>query len=414
MLQLVPLDLHTDPGAALLDKVRHETSPQLVAVADHFVRAFIVGSPFAPGFHCVGAELALDQAAAAAYGMPRLSVTGNGETLETALISCLGEAVDRLAAVERPGDILATGLARQAGDGLAGTWIAQAIQSPVDELDWIEARDVMTSRSAALPADLCLRRAPDRRRIEPVGALSAGVAAGPDFASAALRAALELCERDAAALWWLGGKRPKAFPMEHAANLMGAKLIENLRQGRTDRRTLLLDITTDLGIPAVAAVSLNGDGHGLACGLAARLGWGDAARAAILEMCQMELAAPLAEAKRAERGDAALNDIDRRHLQRAAFAASNCALIHPRDVSGIESQGLTGNIDLRGLASGLDGLGVRLFAVDLTRPDIGVAMARMVSTELQPYTPDVVTERLRQCRAANSGLYLATEHVPLI
>jgi len=413
MPSLASLDLRVAPGAALLDKVRHETSPALAAVADQLARAFIVNSPWAPGFRCIGAELALDQEAAAAYGAQRVSVAGNGETLEAALVSCLGEAIDRLAVVERPGDIRPSEPARQNDEALAGSWIAQA-GSSADEIDWIDARDAITSHPVALPADLCLRRPPARRRIEPVGALSAGVAAGPDFASAAIRAGLELCERDAAALWWLGGRRPRAFPLEHAASVVGAKLIASLRQGRTDRRTLLLDITTDLDIPAVAAVSLNKTGSGLACGLAARLDWEGAVRAAILEMCQMELAAPLAEAKRAERGNAALNDIDRRHLQRAAFAASTCQLIHPRDVSALETKDPAAHDVLQGFASRLDRLGVRLFTVDLSRPDIGVAVARMVSPDLQPYTADVVSERLRQCRAVNDGLHATTAAIPLM
>ena len=408
---LRPLDLRLGQGAALLDRVRHETSPELAAAANHFARAFIVGSPWAPGFCCIGAELALDQEAAAAYGMPRLSVAGNGETLEAALTSCLGEAIDRLAVVERPGDIRTTGCAQEIGVNLAGSWISHAVLS-AGEIDWVEARSTTTAEIVALPADLCLRRAPERRFIDPVGALSSGVAAGPDFASAAARGALELCERDAAALWWLGGRPPKAFPVEHAANLAGTELIRQLRQGGTDRRTLLLDITTDLGIPSVAALSLDASGHGLACGLAARLDWEAATRAAILEMCQMELAAPLAEAKRAERGDAALNDTDRRHLQRAAFAASSCELIHPRDVSE-PAQCQIADDHLQELASRLDGVGVRLFAVDLSRSDLGVAVARMVSAELQPYTGDIVTERLRQCRAAGSDLRLPTVPVPL-
>src|SRR5207237_935432 len=118
-------------------------------------------------------------------------------------------------------------------------------------LDWIDAREVGSGRVVALPADLCLRRAPECRRIEPVGPLSTGVAAGPDFAFAAVRGGLELCERDAAALWWLGGRLPRAFPLEHPASVAGTKLIGALRQDRTDRQTLLLDLTTDLEVPVI-------------------------------------------------------------------------------------------------------------------------------------------------------------------
>jgi ribosomal protein S12 methylthiotransferase accessory factor len=240
------------------------------------------------------------------------------------------------------------------------------------------------------------------------------VAAGPDFGSAAVRAALELCERDAAALWWLGGRPPRAFSLEHPATVAGAPLIERLRQGRTVRRTRLLDITTDLGIPTIAAVSIAGDDRGLACGLAARLEWGAAARAAILEMCQMELAAPLAEAKRAERGDDALNAFDRQHLQRAAFATSDCDLIHPRDISELDIRSPDPDDRLQEIAARLGGLGIRLFAVDLTRPDISIAAARMVSPDLQPYTPDVVTDRLRRCRTACNDAHLRTAAIPLM
>lgn len=411
MLQLFPLDLQQGPAAALVERIRDEISPPLAAVAGRFARAFIIDSPWAPGFCCIGAELLLEPEAVAAYGAPRLSVAGNGESLEAALVSCLGEAADRLAVVERPGDV--SGPARPATNTLIDTWIAKAVAS-AGALDWIEARDIITARPLELPADLCLRRRPERRRFEPAGALSAGVAAGADWQTAALRAALELCERDAAALWWLGGRRPTAFPLEHPATVAGTTLIAALRQGSTERRTMLADITSDLGIPTVAAVSLDCKGRGLACGLAARLDWAEAARAAVLEMCQMELAAPLATAKLAERGEAALNDADRHHLQRASFAASDCMLIYPCGVSAPPPQASTAPHDLRAFGARLASNGVRLFVLDLTRPDIGVAVARVVSPDLQPYNSGVVTDRLWQCRADYGGAHLATSTIPLM
>ena len=51
----------------------------------------------------------------------------------------------------------------------------------------------------------------------------------------------------------------------------------------------------------------------------------------ILEMCQMEMAVLVVEAKRAESGEAGLNEIDRRHLRRAAFAAADCDLLRHMD-----------------------------------------------------------------------------------
>lgn len=408
MSHLIPLDLGQDPAAAMLGGLRR-TAPTLAALADRFVRAFIVVSPWAPGFCCVGAEVSLNPHEQQAYAAPRLSLTGSGETLGTALVSCLGEAADRLSDGARPGDIRPAGAS---ANTVTAGWIAQVMAQ--GDIDWIDARDVMTGADVALPADLCIRRPPGQRAIEPVGALSAGVAAGPDFASAALRAGLELCERDAAALWWLGGRQPRAFPLEHPAAVAGTPLIAALRRDGTERRTSLLDITTDLEIPTVAAVSLDRGGRGLACGLAARLDWAGAARAAILEMCQMELAAPLSEAKRTERGDSALNDIDRRHLQRASFAASTCELIRPSVLSTLPSPPSSAPDQLEDFAERLGRKDIRLFSVDLTRPDIGVAVARMVSPDLQPYTGDVVTERLRRCRVEHNDAHLAVSAIPLM
>ena len=390
-------------GAELLNSLAAIASRELVAIAERLDRVFSIASPFAPGFYCIGGEIALDGDTASAYGMPRLSVTGNGETLEQALVSCLGEAADFLSQFERAGDVEALAAGGDDSNFVADGWIAQAASSAGNPIDWTSALDASTRRAALLPADICLRRPPQRRVIEPVGALSSGAAAGPNFESAALRAVLELCERDAAALWWLGGRRPKSFALEHPVTGAAAALIERLRQGTTTRRTLLLDITTDNGVPAVAAVSMNADGRGMACGLSSRLAAADAAKAAVLEMCQMEMAAPVADAKRAERGEAALNEADRRHLRRTEFMAADCELLHARYASVPATSGLAPDFGLDGLVSHLSRCGIRLFLVDHTRKDIGVPVARAVSPDLQPFSMAVSTERLVRARSENGA-----------
>jgi ribosomal protein S12 methylthiotransferase accessory factor len=397
-----------------LDNVASLASGELVAIAGRLTRAFSIASPFAPGLHCVGGEIAIDADSTASSGAARLSVTGNGETLAAALVSCLGEAADFLSQFERPGDIEVGVVAGDHALFVSDGWIAEAVLRADRTIDWMKVSDVSTGDIALLPADLCLRRPPTRRAIEPVGALSSGAAAGPSFESAALRAILELCERDAAAMWWLGGCRPKRFALEHPATRAGAELIERLRQGETGRRTILLDVTTDNGVPVVAAVSMGHDGRGMACGLSSRLTVSDATRAAVLEMCQMEMAAPVAEAKRAEAGDAALNEADRRHLRRAEFAAADCELLYPRDMSGHAASGPAAALGLKGLTDHLRNLGIRLFLVDLTRQDIGVAVARVVSPDLQPFSATASTRRFSQACRDNEGSNVAERETPLL
>jgi ribosomal protein S12 methylthiotransferase accessory factor len=403
VVQLSPLDLHSSSGMALLAQVRKVASPQVAAIVSRLARVFVIGSPFAPGFCCVGGEVALNVEQAVAWGSSRISVTGNGESLHVALVSCLAEAADFLSQLERPGDIQRTGSAEAFPTSVSSGWIAELIAGASRPLDWVGARHAVTGAPALLPADICLRRPPEKRAFVFPGPLSSGAAAGATIEAAALRAVLELCERDAATLWWQGGRRARGFASEHPANKAAIELVERLRLGATQRRTTwLLDITTDIDVPVVAAISVDPHGRGLACGLASRLDIGEAARAAVLELCQMEMSAPLAEAKRAQAGDGALNEADWRHLRRAAFPTTGCDLLFP---SGVRQAGETGSAhDFEALIGQLANRGVPLFLFNMTRPDVGVSVVRAVSPELQPFTAVVSTERLKRVQAEGLGV----------
>ncbi|MBV9980380.1 YcaO-like family protein [Bradyrhizobium sp.] len=413
-MYLAPLNLFSGSGETLLDSIAGLASPELVALASRLARVFSIASPFAPGLHCVGGEIVINSDLSAEAAATRLSVTGNGETAATALVACLGEAAEFLSQFERTGDIEEVTADRDRARLVADGWIAEAIAGADRPIDWIRASDASTGEIALLPADLCLRRPPHRRTISPAGALSSGVAAGPNFETAALRAVLELCERNAAAMWWLGGRRPRHFALDHPATKAGAELIERLRMGVTARRTLLLDITTDNEVPAVAAVSVDHCGRGLACGLSSRLTASDAAKAAILEMCQMEMAAPVAAAKRTEAGDAALNEADRRHLRRAEFAAMDCELLHPWDISSHAAGRLPPGSGLEGLVGHLRAKGVRLYLLDHTRQDVSVAVVRAVSPDLQPFSTAVSTKRFVETRCDREGEIIAEHEIPLL
>jgi ribosomal protein S12 methylthiotransferase accessory factor len=407
---LTPLDLHSENGGEILARIRGSASASVAAIAERLERIFAITSPFAPQFKGVGGLIALDPDQAAAYGAARVSVTGNGESVEVALVSCLAEAADFLSQLERRGDIAATGRACELPGAVAEGWIADMLDA--HPVDWISARDAATGAAALLPADLCLRREPSRRRITPPGPLSSGAAAGPSFEAAAMRAVLELCERDAVALWWHGGRRGRGFPLEHEATRAAAALIARLRGGAADRRAWILDITAVEDVPVVAAVSIDQTGYGLACGTAARCDVVEAAEAAVLEMCQMELAAPLAAAKCEEAGEAALNEADWRHLRRAAFDTTNCQLLWPR---GTAPQTMRTAPNLDQLIANLHARDLPMFLLELTRADIDVHVVRAVSPALQPFSPTVpvATQRLRHALKESGGA-ASTQGVPLM
>ena len=231
-MYLAPLSLVSKSGAELLDRMTALASAELVALAGRLSRVFSIASPFAPGLHCVGGEVVVGADPNGSSAPTRLSVAGNGETLAGALVSCLGEAAEFLSQFERPGDVAAERSDDDRANLVVDGWIGEAISTVGTKIDWTGAADATNGGIARLPADLCLRRPPSRRRIDPVGALSSGVAAGTNLEAAGLRAVLELCERHAAAMWWLGGRPPKRFALDHPATAAAAELIERLRQER--------------------------------------------------------------------------------------------------------------------------------------------------------------------------------------
>ena len=191
-------------------------------------------------------------------------------------------------------------------------------------------------------------------------------------------------------------------------------LLHHLRAGQTNRISVLLDLTTDLGIPVVAACSYDTDGFDLACGVAARLDRVSAARAAILEMAQMELSTHIARLKRQQRGEASLNEADRRHLERATLCVPPCALFETRapvdTVRGVAS--VDRSDDARDilephtapqLVFDLAKRQISVVLVDHSRRDIGIPVVRALSAQLQPFSPMVTTERLKEMLAKTGG-----------
>jgi ribosomal protein S12 methylthiotransferase accessory factor len=312
MLNFLNVDLNSTPGAALLAALAERHGEALARVARLPERLFLLRSPWASGLRFIGGEVN----AAHALNLPvheggAFSLAGSGERLEDALASCLGEGVERLSQVERRGDLAREGpWSEMVGETLpaARGLIETLLQGPPDQRNapvaWLRGRTA--GREVLVPADWCLRRPTQGPLAIPGAALSTGCAAGASFEAAAARALLEVVERDAVALWWIGGRRARPLAGESAAMAEAVRLLGVLREGGPERASWLLDLTTDLDIPCIAALSVDATrGTGLACGFAARLTPEAAARSAILEMCQMELGLLVALAKREERGPAA-------------------------------------------------------------------------------------------------------------
>jgi ribosomal protein S12 methylthiotransferase accessory factor len=397
----------------------------LLNVASRFVRVFQLAAPDAPGLVAFGAEFDPAIADPLHAGSPLVGVSGVGLSLQEAFQGCIGEGIEYLSQLQTASDML---LPSGPGDPVAE--LGQQARTFLDafsahrlrpdaELSWHPATRI-TDRSKAevlLPADLCLRRPPDRREIEPPFPLSNGSAAGTSWEAAALHGMLELIERDAASLWWRGGSCGGAIPPHHEAYLMAQSLLPQLRQNATGRRSWLLDITTDIGLPCVAAVSCSANGFGFAFGLAARPTLKAAARSAILEMCQLELALAVVEAKCRESGQAALNKRDQGHLRRATMIDTDrCPLLQPvpERKQHLSIEATDPGTALQLIVNRLGQLGIETFGLNLTRTQFAVPVARIIAPGLQPEPSEIITPRLSDMITQTGGGMQYTGGVALI
>lgn len=208
---------------------------------------------------------------------------------------------------------------------------------------------------------------------------SLGLAAGVDAAGARLSAVLELVERDAAARWWLGESRPRAVCAAGAAP--AAEELAGMRRagpGPAPRRrpTGFLLLPSVTGLPVVCAFSRDPGGPGLAVGLKAALDPRDAARGAMIELLQMEIALEIARLRAAQGAGSDAGPLARAALDPDGFAAF--AALPPMDWTPPPIAGFDDLVDH------LARVGLAVTIVDLAGPPGGMAVAKAFAPGLRP------------------------------
>ena len=395
----------------------------LLKAASRFTRVFELAAPDAPGLLSFGAEFDPALADPMHAASPKVGVSGVGLSLQEAFQGCVGEGVEYLSQLQTRNDVLERAFIgeRAATLGPQGRNFLAALSAhclrPDAELSWHRATRLIDGRELLLPADLCLRRPPDQQEVKPPFPLSTGSAAGRSWEAAALHGVLELIERDAASLWWRGGQRGGSISPQEEAHVIAAEMLPRLRQNASPRRSWLLDITTDIGVPCVASLSCAANGFGLAFGLAARPTLAAAARSAILEMCQIELAYAVVEAKCRERGEGALNQHDRVHRRRATMINSDrCVLLQPEGERATHLGFATADPGalLDSIVQRLAEFGIETFGLDLTRPGLDVPVARVIAPGLQIEPSELITPRLAEMIARTGGGMKYTGGVALV
>lgn len=184
---------------------------------------------------------------------------GKGLDHETARVSAVMEAVERIVATE-PGcttrlataaDHVRKGARMHKLDGLIARH--QAPLGPNERVAWVEADDLVAGSGIWLPFDAVDF---DRTRLSPrYWQSSDGLASGNTRKEAILHGLLERVERDALALWTVTSVSRRFSRRIDPGRAVSATLEDLFTRVRNARLQLgLFDITTDLGIPCVAAL----------------------------------------------------------------------------------------------------------------------------------------------------------------
>jgi ribosomal protein S12 methylthiotransferase accessory factor len=409
---------------------------RMLRAAARMHRLFLLPVPDAPGLIFFGGEAhpamlgksGAKSCGSSCEGLPIGNLAGSGLTPQRAFESCVGEGVEYLSQFLGVDDHVELGplaTCGDAGDADVRRFIDETLAvSSVDAdrpIAWGLADRLSDGTRSRFPLDLCYRRRASEQDFTPPLKLSSGCAAGVSVEAATLRALLELVERDAAALWWRGGRRARPIAPHSEAAHAAAELLAQLRQGKTDRKTWLLDITTDVGIPVVVALSARADGFGFAYGFGARLTFAEAARSALFELCQVELGQHVIEAKRRESGDGALNESDHKQWRRGtSFDTRACQLLQPETGLGTSLGEVSASgpdvplSSLQQAVARLEALGIAAYRIDLTRPAFGIPVVRVLAPALQLEPCQIVGPRLARMIAQTGGGAMHHGGLPLL
>jgi bacteriocin biosynthesis cyclodehydratase domain-containing protein len=264
----------------------------------------------------------------------------------------------------------------------------QQVPPPLDDgevLAWTPAWSLSHQAPRLLPTGLVYLGAPAPVAHPALRADSNGCAAGTSVEDAVLHGLLEVIERDAVALWWYNRLAVPEMPL-HRADPWTRKVLQ--AHADHDREVWALDLTSDFGVPVVAAVSRRHTSpEEIIFGFGAHLDPRLATVRALAELNQ--LMPPLLTQRSGPPAAGERGDVDAERWWAQGSIAEDpyvspdpaAARIPPR------TSGPSGDLsqDVQTVVQLLAGQGLETIVADLTRPDIGLPVARVVVPGLRGF-----------------------------
>lgn len=246
-------------------------------------------------------------------------------------------------------------------------------------IGWCTATHATKGHRAYVAADNVLV---GRRRVGDVDSVAvantAGCAAGFSVEAARVAAVLELIERDAVGRWWYGARHR---PILRAKTVKVHKPLKSYLCER-QRQCFLFDITTDIGIPTIAAASWDQDGKRIALGFAARFDQAEAIHHALLEMLQTEISIT----QRLSQSDETIRKwIDEVNASLPLFGST-------REQNANDTDPDPGSLE--SLLATLDRKSIDVYFIDRTRPEFEIPVFRAIAPKLCSDKPRWGRDRL--------------------
>ncbi|HEV2781375.1 MAG TPA: TOMM precursor leader peptide-binding protein, partial [Actinophytocola sp.] len=265
----------------------------------------------------------------------------------------------------------------------------QQVCDPFDPeavLDWSPVWSLTEQRHRLLPTGYLYYGVPAEPDRWYVRADSNGNAAGSSLEDAVLQGLLELVERDSVALWWYNRTRAAGVDLDAFAD----PWIDELRDvyDEVDRRVWVLDLTADLEIPVMAAVSSRRSGPDeIIFGFGAHLDPRTALRRALAELNQLMPA--LLAGRDGQQLD--LDDPDAAAWWREASLANQPYLVpdprvrprRPSDYAYTPNRDLLRDVAV--VRERVEASGLPVLVLDQTRPDVGLPVVKVLAPGLRPF-----------------------------
>ncbi|MEN2469371.1 TOMM precursor leader peptide-binding protein [Burkholderia sp. GS2Y] len=251
-----------------------------------------------------------------------------------------------------------------------------------DVIDWTPAWSLVTGRRHLVPLSYCYAETPDSAQAHAACVHNPnGCAAGSSVDEAILQGMLELIERDAVAIWWYNRiPRPGIDLASFDDPYFDALVREYTTFGW---RLWALDITTDLGVPTVAALAENSQDGRFSIGFGCHPDGQIAVQRALTEVNQLlDIAAD------------APHPWDRDKLLATDFLypangvrCTTRATWQPTDAASLPTA-------LAHCVGRVAEAGMDLLVVDKTRPDIGLSVVQVIAPGLCHFWPRFGARRL--------------------